>query len=177
MNKAAGHLKRFLKGGKVKIIVFVGLLGILLIFLSEITGIKETGESENADIQNKVSTCAYEDYAQDMEKRLEKILSKIKGVGKAEVMVTVSGTEEYIYAQEEKIKNGEKDFSTENEYVLIGSGGEKQALLKKVVNPQISGIVIICEGGDSNIVKERVYSSVSAAFEISPSHIYVTKLG
>ncbi len=172
MNKIAVHLTKLLKDGKVKIIVFVGLLGILLIFFSEFTG-KE--KSEQADEQ--VSTSSYETYAQDMEKRLEKILSKIEGVGKAEVMVTVSGTEEYIYAQEEKVKNGEKDFSTENEYVLIGSGGEKQALLKKVVNPQISGIVIICEGGDSNIVKERVYSSISAAFEISSSQIYVTKLG
>ncbi|MBE6844914.1 MAG: stage III sporulation protein AG [Ruminococcus sp.] len=173
MNKISDRIAEFIKGGKVKIIIFVGILGMLLIFLSEFIGSDEP--LENEDIKSNYSS-SYDTYAQDMEKRLEKTLGKIEGVGKAEVMVTVSGTEEYIYAQEEKIKNGEKDFSTENEYVLIGSGSDKQALLKKVVSPEISGVVIICEGGDSNIVKERVYSSISAAFNISSSQIYVTKL-
>ncbi len=173
MNRLFSRLTEVLKGSKVKIIVVVGLVGMLLILLSEFTGSDSSEQAEKPDNSNSTS---YETYAQDMEKRLSGILEKIEGVGKAEVMVTVSGTEEYIYAQEEKIKNGEKDYSAESEYVLIGSGSEKQALLKKVVNPEISGVVIICEGGDSNIVKERVYSSISAVFNISASQIYVTKL-
>ncbi len=172
MNKLCSRFAELFKGSKVKIIVIVGLVGILLILFSEFTDNK----SEKVGEQAQSNIVSYEGYAQDMEKRLENILEQIEGVGKAEVMVTVGGTEEYIYAQEEKIKNGEKDYSTENEYVMIGSGSDKQALLKKVVNPEISGVVIICEGGDSNIVKERVYSSISAAFKISASQIYVTKL-
>lgn len=172
MNKFFQRIPSFIKGGKVKIIVFTGILGILLIFLSEFAGNDKESDKE----KSSNSTSSYDTYAQDMENRLEKILGKIEGVGKAEVMVTVCGTEEYIYAQDEKIKSSEKDTSTESEYVLIGSGGDKQALLKKVVSPEISGVVIICEGGDSNIVKERVYSSISAAFNISSSQIYVTKL-
>jgi stage III sporulation protein AG len=146
---------------------------MLLILLSEFT---ESEKPKQTDLKTNDNSVSYETYAQEMENRLKNILEQIEGVGKAEVMVTVSGTEEHIYAQEEKIRNGEKDYSTENEYVMIGSGSDKQALLKKVVNPEISGVVIICEGGDSNIVKERVYSSVSAAFKISASQIYVTKL-
>jgi len=148
-------------------------VGILLIFISEFTQGEKSEKKENQTVSGNHS---YESYADDTEKRLREILEKIEGVGKAEVMVTIVGTEEYIYAQEEKVKNGKDDFSSESEYVLIGSGGEKQALLRKVMNPQINGIVVICEGGDSNIVKERIYNSVSAVFNISASQIYVTKL-
>ena len=146
---------------------------MILIFLSECLGDEGKTQPDKSDMQNTVS---YDTYVQDTELRLKEILEKIEGVGKAEVMVTVSGTEEYIYAQEEKVKDNEKDHSSENQYVLIGSGSRKEALLKKVVNPQISGVVIICEGGDSNIVKEKVYNSVSAAFDISSNQIYVAKL-
>lgn len=173
MNKFSEKITGLLKAGKIKIIIFIGILGIVLIFLSEFMGSDE--RSKKAEIKSS-SSASYETYAQDMEKKLKNILEKIEGVGKAEVMITVSGTEEYIYAQEEKVKNGEKDFSSESQYVMIGSGGEKQALLKKVVNPQISGVVIICEGGDSNIVKEKVYSSISAVFNIPSNQIYVAKL-
>ena len=117
----------------------------------------------------------YENYAHDMENQLKRILEKIDGVGKADVMVTVVGTEEYIYAEEEKIKTGENDSSEEKQYVIIGSNGDKQALLKKIVSPEISGVVIICEGGDSNIIKERVYNTISAVLNISSQKIYVTK--
>lgn len=144
-----------------------------MIFISEFT---QGEKSEKTDNHTVSANHDYESYADDTEKRLREILEKIEGVGKAEVMVTIVGTEEYIYAQEEKVKNGKDDFSSESEYVLIGSGGEKQALLRKVMNPQINGIVVICEGGDSNIVKERIYNSVSAVFDISASQIYVTKL-
>ncbi len=163
---------QLVKDKKVKIIIIVGILGMVLIFLSEFIS-----DDKNNDMpKSNTETTSYETYADDMEEKLRKTLEKIEGVGKAEVMITVNGTEEYIYAQEEKVKNGEKDSSSENQYVLIGSGSEKQALLKKVVNPEISGVVIICEGGDSNIVKEKVYSSVSAIFDISSNNIYVAKL-
>ncbi len=165
-------ISELLKGSKVKIIVFLGIMGIALIFLSEFKGDNSKSQSVTENIQDT----AYENYGEDMEQKLREILQNIDGVGRAEVMVTVGCTEEYIYASEEKVKNGEKDYSSENQYVLIGSGSRKEALLKKVVSPQISGVVIICEGGDSNIVKEKVYSSVSAACDISSNRIYVTKL-
>lgn len=171
MNKILSVIKDLKKGAGIKIIIFLGIAGMIVILFSELF----EGEEKNKDNSNKTSQC-YETYAQDMEARVKEMIEKIDGVGKSEVMVTISGTEEYVYAQEGKVKNGEKDFSSESEYVIIGSGGEKQALLKKIVNPEISGVAVICEGGDNNIVKERIYSVISAVFNISTKNIYVTKL-
>lgn len=174
MNKISGILEKLKNGGGVKLIIILGLAGMLLIMFSEIFSGSEKESKEN--IQNIESDSGgYENYAQEMEAQLKKILEKIDGVGKAEIMITVGATEEYVYAQEGKTQTGEKNSSQESQYVIIGSGGEKQALLKKIVSPEISGVVIICEGGDSNIVKERVYNAVSAAFNISSQRIFVTK--
>ncbi len=173
MNKLNEIIKSLKNGGGIKIVIFLGIAGMVLILFSEL--FESSEKKENKTISSDFSS-SYDTYAQDMENRLKIMLEKIDGVGKAEVMVTVGGTEEYIYAQEEKVKNGEKDFSSENEYVIIGSNGDKQALLKKVISPEISGVAIICEGGDSNVVKERIYSTISAVFDISSNKIYVTKL-
>lgn len=173
MNKLCGIIKNLKKGGGIKIVIFLGIFGMILILCSELFESDKTTENQRENAEISVS---YETYGKDIENRLKTMLEKIEGVGKTEVMVTIGGTEEYVYAQQEKVKNGEKDFSSENEYVIIGSNGEKQALLKKIINPEISGVTIICEGGDSNIVKERIYNAVSAMFELSSQKIYVTKL-
>lgn len=174
MNKINEFISKLKKGGNIKIVVFMGLAGILLIMFSELFFSNDNKQKENG-IKSENISGNYENYAHDMENQLKRILEKIDGVGKADVMVTVVGTEEYIYAEEEKIKTGENDSSEEKQYVIIGSNGDKQALLKKIVSPEISGVVIICEGGDSNIIKERVYNTISAVLNISSQKIYVTK--
>lgn len=165
-------INKLKSGGKIKLIIILGLAGMLLILFSEIFS---DNENETEKINSMEEDSNFENYAEDMEKQLENILEKIDGVGKTKVMITVESTEEYIYAQQEKTKQGENDISNENEYVIIGSGSEKEALLKKIVSPKISGVVIICEGGDSNIVKEKVYNTVSAVFNISSQRIFVAK--
>ncbi len=173
MNKINEIIKNLKNGAGIKIIIFLGIAGMIVILFSELF---ESSENDKTVSEPYERSGSYDTYAEEMEKKVREIVEKIEGAGKTEVMITVGGTEEYIYAQEEKVKNGEKDFSSESEYVIIGSNGEKQALLKKIVNPEISGAAIICEGGDSNIVKERIYSVISAVFNISSQKIYVTKL-
>ena len=174
ITKVLSSFIRKIKGSGIKIIVLIGAAGIALIFLSGLFGKKEQEKTESL---NPELCGSYDSYCTDMENKLRSTLERIDGVGKSEVMITVGGTEEYIYAEEQKKRTGENDSSEESEYVLIGSGGDKQALLKKILTPEITGAVIVCEGGDSSSVKEKIYSTVSAVFGISSDKIYVTKLG
>lgn len=153
----------------VKLILPIGILGMLLILLSDLPsgGSKKPSETENFD------TAAYR---RDAESRLSDILSGIDGVGEVEIMLTLSGDECYDYAQEYKRSSTENAEQGENKYVLIDSGGKKEALVRTVDNPTVSGVVIVCEGGDNSKVCERVYRAVSTAFDIPTNKIYVTKL-
>ncbi|MGN0620693.1 MAG: hypothetical protein ACI4I9_02395 [Porcipelethomonas sp.] len=162
---------RGIKG--TKFIVFLGIAGIAAIFLSDILF---SGEKENKNSTDEITdTGGYEAYVSETESRLCDMLEKIDGVGKADVMLTVSGTEEYIYAEEEKTNIDSERTAKEKKYVVIGGGSGKEALLRKIENPEISGVVIVCEGGDSNIVKEKVINAVSAAFDLSSKKIFVAK--
>ena len=116
-------------------------------------------------------------YKNNLEEEVETMLEKIDGVGRVEVMITFSGTEEYIFAEEIKASKSDK-FSSQmqNEFVLIEKNGEKEALISKVNNPQISGVVVVCDGGDSDKVCESVYRTVSTVLGIPTKNIYVTKL-
>ena len=165
-------LNAMMKGKGLKAIVFLGLAGILLILFSDMTGDDET-QDNTAAVQDTAAV-AYEQYIDATEERLRKTLEKINGVGKADVMITAVGSGEYVYAQNSKRESDPDSVSESGEYVIIGGNGDKKALVRKVDNPEIMGVVVVCEGGESNVVKEKVYNAVSAAFGIPSQKIFVT---
>lgn len=152
-----------------KILIGIGLAAMLLILFSGISQNDEDNSSAS-DINSDFLTA--DTYTEQTEQKLEKILNSIEGVGKTDVLVNVSSTEEYIYAEEIR-RSAEK---SENEYVIIDNGSTGEALVKKVTNPPISGIIIVCEGGDDPKICEKVYKAVSTALNIPTNRIYVTEM-
>lgn len=154
----------------LKAAVAVGVLMIILILVWDFSDNEETTRSDY--IENEISFQSADLYAKETEEQLRSILMSIEGVGKANVMLTITSTEEYVYA--ETVKQGTSQ--TENSYVIIDKGSQKEALVKKINNPAISGVVIVCEGGDDPRVCEKIYKAVSTALDISTSRVYVTEM-
>ncbi len=169
MNKKISLL---LKGKGVRYVVILGLAGMALILFSDIFSgsSSKTAEKETSEPSASIE---YKEYVSEMESRLRGILEKIGGVGKAEVMITAAGSGEYVYAKDEKSDTDGSSISRDEKYVIIG-GGNKNALVRKIDNPEITGVVVVCEGGESNVVREKVYSAVAAAFDIPSQKIFVT---
>ena len=162
-------LKKFSKNPIFpKILIAAGLIIMIMIVFSDFSDDKEKKSSVNADTDLQTSNT----YIECTQNRLSEILMSIEGVGKAKVLVNLSSTEEYVYAEE--YKQGSN--STENEIVIIDSGSNKEALLKKIKVPEISGILIVCEGGDDPKVCEKVYQAVSTALKIPSSRVYVAEM-
>lgn len=162
---------------KTKIIFILGIAGILLIFLSEIipSGDKDTSKKSSS---NNTSTCDETDaYKESTEKQLKELLENVNGVGECDVMVTVEGTTEYVYAQNQSefsdSDGGKVSDKKENNIVVVEKDGEKQALVKKIIKPQISGVVIVCKGGGDLSVKERVLNAASTALNLPANKICV----
>lgn len=160
----------FIKTNKKTFICFIaGLLGILLIFLSE--------AFPNAQEKNKNSEKTYVSYSNETEEKLADIISKVEGAGKTKVFLTIEESEEYVYAQ--NISSDKKDNAQQNEdkeYVIVDGNGGKSGLLVKTVNPKIRGVAIVCEGGDDPAVQQRIYSCVSASLGISTARISISKM-
>ena len=172
-SKVEGKIKALKKlPMKTKIVIAVGLAGILLIFVSEMFPAKNTAESKSIPTES-VATDDTDSYKKQIEKELKDVLSKVRGVGECEVMVTVEGTTEYVYA-ESTDNNGDRTSDRyENEIVITDNDGKKEALVRKIIKPQICGVVIVCEGGGDIKVNERVLKAVSTVLGISSSKICV----
>ena len=111
--------KDFIKTNKKTFICFVaGLLGILLIFLSE-----AFPKLPNKNIENEK---LYTSYSKETEEKLADIISSVDGAGKTKVFLTIEESEEYVYAQ--NISSDKKENTGENEdkeYVIVdGSEGK-----------------------------------------------------
>ena len=151
-----------------KILVLSGIAVMLMILFCD----NENDSKANNISETDSQFTAADSFMEYSEKRIAEILSSVEGVGKNKVMVSVSGTEEYIYAEE--IRKTESQ--TENSYVIYDSGKNKEALRKKINNPSVSGVIVVCEGGDDPKVCEQVYKVISTAFNIPTNRIYVAEM-
>lgn len=166
----------FTKQNRTKLIVILGICGMVLIMISELipdSKSEETGVKVSSD---PVTEDTYE-YKRQIETELSDILGKIKGVGEIHVMVTIEGTTEYVYAEEldtDTDKDGEKiSEQYKNQIVMTEENGKKDALVRKIIKPQISGVVIVCQGGGDVSLNERVLKAASTALNLPSSKICV----
>lgn len=143
--------------------VIVGVIGMLLIVFSG--GSSEEVPEKNSDAEAFSQNDAYE---ARLEKRLEEILSGIQGVGDVRVMITLSSSEEYVYAEETDTSADRQ----QREYVIADKGG----IVTKVNSPALTGAVIVCEGGGNSQVCEKVYEAVSVALGLPSNRICVVKM-
>ncbi|MDD7428256.1 MAG: hypothetical protein SOU50_05750 [Oscillospiraceae bacterium] len=150
--------KRFIYGA-----IAVGVLGMLLIIFSG--GSSDDSPEKSSDTEAFSQNGAYEE---ELEKRLAEILSSIQGVGDVNVMITLSSTEEYVYAEETDTSADRQ----QREYVIADKGG----IITKVNSPAVTGAVIVCEGGGDTRVCEKVYEAVSVALGLPSNRICVVKM-
>lgn len=177
ITKMSDSLKTALgKMKNIRLIVFLGIAGMIVILLSELI----TPADKKKEEHNKAVSFSQNEYCSRMERQVETLLGQINGVGKVNVMLTVEGTEEYIYAQQNKSSKSDNGDSSsqqdENSYIFIQKSGDKEALVEKVVNPPVTGVVVVCEGGDIAKVRESIYSAVSVSLNVPANKIFVAKL-
>ena len=129
------------------------------------------------------------EYAEQLEKKLSVLIGNISGVGKSEIMVTLENGVEYVYANEErKTTDKTEDISDstqrvqqsndveQNVITVDDADGGKKALVRTQIEPQVKGVVVVCEGGDQELVQQRVTNAVTTALNITSKRVCVTKL-
>ena len=167
MEQAIKRLKDFFgKKNTLNAAVALGIVGMLLILLSGIGS--GNGKSKSDEPTESGQFDQNSAYRAELEQELTELLSQISGVGKAEVMITLSSTEKYVYAEESTV-SGDKHVS---EYAAADKGG----IVTHVRSPEITGALIVCEGGGNSQVCERIYKAVSVSLGIPSSRICVAKM-
>ncbi len=113
------RLKKIFDSDKLrKIIIFCGIAGIALIFISNYInlGVSRGGERDEA--------FSVKEYSKQTESVLESLISKIEGVGEAKVMLTMENSVEYVYLKDSTTKTKEVEPVIRGVLVVCEGGGD-----------------------------------------------------
>ncbi|MEI3521130.1 MAG: hypothetical protein V8Q40_08750 [Anaerosacchariphilus sp.] len=69
----------------------------------------------------------------------------------------------------------EQDWGEETVYYEDGSGGKSPYVVKEL-EPNIEGVLVLAEGGDSAVVKQELLEAVQALFPIEAHKVKIMKL-
>ncbi len=161
---------------KPKALIIIGIIGILLIFLSTVS-LEEKSGKESAESEMSV-----EEYRQSLEHDVKNIVKSITGDKKATVVITLESGISYQYADitegstADKTDNNTTTSSSEQKqgYITVkNKDGSEQALLVTARMPEVRGVAIVCRGGDNEILSEKIQNTVTAALNITSQRVYI----
>ena len=172
----------------LSVIVMIGLLGIGLIFVSSY--LSPSGTTVAADEKEESLEASFsQQYKDELTEELGNMIASIAGAGRTKVMITLKGTSKDIYAADTDIngkqsskrtgtdENADNQNTEKKKYTIVRSkDGSEKALTLGQLMPEVKGVLVICDGGEDEIVREKIIQAVSAALDISKQHIYVTGL-
>lgn len=179
------------------LVVFLIILIITIIAINTIWGDKEKTKpeinnsyKELADnIDNKINSNNKEFNEYNLEENLEKILGKISGVGKVQVLITYSQTSQVVAMYNEKNTSSNTEetdtnggtrkietLDTDKEIIYEEKNGEKTPITEKVIMPKIEGAIITAEGASNPNTKSNIINAVAAATGLSTYKIQVFEM-
>ena len=136
-----------------------------------------TSELKNNNIQN------------ELESKLEKILSKIQGVGEVQVCINYQESAEVVamYNENSKTSSTEEtdtsggtrkieEIDTQKDIIYKENNGEKTPITKKVIQPKIEGAIITAKGANNAETKTNIIQAVEAVTGLATHKIQVFKL-
>lgn len=136
----------------------------------------QTAFADNPEIARD----AGEVYIENMEARLEEILSNVKNVGEVHVMITRKDSGESI-----TLKDMQTDYRTDGQgeqrsesqaTVFTEHEGKSEPYVNKVLEPEIEGVLVTCEGGGNPTTVMEITEAVQALFDVPVHKIVVLEL-
>ena len=197
-----GDKKDFIQNiGLPKLIIII-LAGIVLLLTSlpssvfmgkssnsEKSIIDDSSEKVSGNDSAEMAFNAMNDYVCREEKKLENMLEKVDGIGKVDVMITLSSSEERMTLKDSDIKEEKTDetdsqggvrkrdnYSSKSENILMNNDGDESPYVVRINSPKIEGVVVVAQGAGSGIKDTEIIEAVQALFEVESHKIKVMKM-
>ena len=168
------------------LVFFLIVLVITLIVINKIIDKEEIidYEKEEGVVLASSTETIYKD---DLESKLEKILSQIDGVGDVSVLITYSESKSYVpiyNVNSSKSKTEENDNSgvkktteTINEEKEVIKDTNSNIITEKTVMPKVEGAIVIARGASNATTKGNIISAIEAVTGIAKHKIQVYEMG
>ena len=173
-------------------LILLVLAGVMLLVFSLPEGKnRETTSTGKMTAQNgeELALDAMETYAKKQEQSTEEILSRVAGIGKVKVKLTLAASEERVPLQdndtteedtkEEDSGGGNRDISryeTKKESILIQKDGEDSPYVVQITAPSVEGVVVVAQGAASAKIQREIIEAIQALFPIEAHKIKVMKM-
>ncbi len=171
--------KIFSRSKKGKLIMLLGVLGVLLIVFSGLfTPTQNTVE--------KSSEFDINEYKASLENDIEKLVRDITSYRAVTVVVTLDSGVKYNYADETAVSDSNRNSDTLNEnssdskqnrVIITDSSGNENALIVNEELPQIRGVAVVYNGPNSEVLNEKIKNALTATLSVTSKRIYISGKG
>lgn len=153
----------FLK--KYRYVIIMLLVGLFLMLLPK------ASSQEPERIENPVQQ------EENLQSRLETLLSHMEGAGKVKVLLTEAEGSRKIFQTDENSDRSESSSRVDIQTVIItDSGRGEDGLVQQTLPPVYLGAVVLCQGADSAAVRLAIMEAVSRATGLASYNISVLKM-
>lgn len=145
--------------------------------------------AESQDTPSGKSELQNNDIKNELEGKLEKILSKIQGVGEVQVCINYQESAEVVamYNENSKTSSTEEtdtsggtrkieEIDTQKDIIYKENNGEKTPITKKVIQPKIEGAIITAKGANNAETKTNIIQAVEAVTGLATHKIQVFEM-
>lgn len=161
-------LNKYINLIKKNYIIILFAIGIILVLISYLPQKSE----------NTVNNFSDSEYIEALEQKISNIVSMIDGAGDSAVIINISSSAESVYVKENKKSFDNDDTKTKSEtedsiITMKDKSGNEYALITKQLMPKISGVTVVCDGGNDIDVKNSIINAVSTLLGIGANNVCV----
>ena len=122
------------------------LIGVIALGLIFISSLGSSHNVKSSDVGFDTTS-----YQSVLTEEIHNMVTSIEGAGESKILLTLDNSYEYIYLDDGKT-------------------------LQKIMEPKIRGVVVVCEGADSSLVKLQISELLTTALDIPSTRVYISKL-
>lgn len=145
------NLKQIFKGKNECLIAIIAIVAVVILVFSTFT-----------KKENTVASTDTEKYVLDLEKKIEKSISKLKGVKDVTVAINVDSGIKTVIAEDIKTIEDNGKITTTNTPIIVS--GKPIVLGEKY--PQIVGVVVVCRSAENINVRMAILDTVTTILNV-----------
>lgn len=143
------------------------ICGVVLMFSDKVLlGEKPDSTENNENTKQEIS-------GNDTEKRLEDILSNVKGVGMVKVMIEYSEGPETVIAENHTKESNSLSGNNQTKEQYEAALSNNNPIILKEIKPKVKGVVIVAQGGENVEIKDKLINAVMSLLDIDANKIEV----
>lgn len=169
-------LKQIKHIGLVVAIIF-GLILIYILFGDFSFFGNKSGKTNTSASSEVVTYQTSAEYVEKMEAKLTSLLSKVKGAGHVEIMISVKSGSGVDLAENTETKttnaNNTQTTTVSTTPVLIENGNSQTPIVVAEILPEINGVVVVSSGASDVNVRMHLISAVQTLLDLPQSKIQI----